>query len=65
MRGPIAPYVGLGVVFVSGVVAAVAGVALLLLEQHLGVGAAEAAGGFTLLAWVIFHPARVEPARPV
>lgn len=58
MRQPIVPHVGLWLVFASGIAAAVAGVAFLLLERDLGFAWAETAGGFTLLAWVIFHPAR-------
>jgi hypothetical protein len=58
MRQPIAPHVGLWLVFAAGVVAAVAGVALLLLSHDPDISAAEAAGGFALVAWVIFHPAR-------
>jgi hypothetical protein len=58
MRQPIAPHVGLWLVFASGVAAAVAGVALLLLSHDPDMPAAEVAGGFALVAWVIFHPAR-------
>ncbi len=58
MRRQIAPYVTLWLVFASGVTAAVAGVAFLLLDRHLAFALVETAGGFSLLAWVIFHPAR-------
>jgi hypothetical protein len=64
MRGAAEKYVGLWLVFCSGVLAGVYGIVMVLLEQHVGQAAAEAAGGLGLIAWVIFHPARVpEGAR--
>jgi hypothetical protein len=57
-------YVGLWLVFASGVLAGIYGIVMLLLEHRVELAAAEAAGGFGLIAWVMFHPARVpEGAR--
>lgn len=59
MRGALEKYVGLWLVFVSGVLAGIYGIVMLLLERHVGPAAVETAGGLGLIAWVIFHPARV------
>jgi hypothetical protein len=58
MRGALEKYVGIWLVFASGVFAGIYGVVMLLLEHHVGSAAAEAIGGLGLVAWVIFHPAR-------
>lgn len=64
MRGALEKYVGLWLVFASGVLAGIYGIVMLLLERHVGPAAAEVIGGFGLVAWVIFHPARAtEGAR--
>ena len=52
-------YVALLAVFVIGVLAGVYGFAMLVLLRDLDVALAQAAGGLALVAWVIFHPARV------
>ena len=46
-------------VFGAGLVAAVFGFVRLVLVQDLDVASVQAAGGLSLVAWVIFHPARV------
>jgi hypothetical protein len=53
-----AKHLGLLAVFGTGLIAAVYGFVRLVLVQDLDVASAEAAGGLSLLAWVIFHPAR-------
>lgn len=63
MRGAPEKYVAISLVFLAGVAAAVYGVFLLLTDRHVETASLEAAGGFALLAWVIFHPARV-PEHP-
>jgi hypothetical protein len=64
VRGALEKYVGLWLVFCSGVLAGVYGLVMVLLERHVGPAAVEAAGGLSLIAWVIFHPARApEQAR--
>jgi hypothetical protein len=63
MRGAPEKHIGLWLVFTSGVLAGVYGIVLILLEQHVDVAAAVAAGGLALVAWVIFHPARAAEAR--
>lgn len=45
-------------VALAGAAAAVAGIALLVLDRLDGFGAAYTVLGFALVAWVIFHPAR-------
>jgi len=45
-------------VLLSGVLAAVSGVALLVLDVDEPFAAPAAAGGLALVAWVIFHPRR-------
>jgi hypothetical protein len=64
VRGALEKYVGLWLVFCSGLLAGVYGLVMILLERHVGPAAAETVGGLCLIAWVIFHPARVpERAR--
>jgi hypothetical protein len=58
MGGALEKYVGLWLVFASGLLAGIYGFVMLLLEHHVGSAAAEAIGGLGLIAWVIFHPAR-------
>lgn len=58
MRAAVETYVGIWLVFCSGVLAGIYGIVMLLLERHIGPAAVEAAGGLGLVAWVIFHPAR-------
>ncbi len=58
MRAP-EKHVALWLVFLAGAAAAVLGVTQLLLMRHLGTAGAETVLGLVLLAWVIFHPARV------
>jgi len=45
-------------VLLSGVLAAVSGVALLVLDVDEPFAAPATAGGLALVAWVIFHPRR-------
>jgi len=45
-------------VFLSGVLAGVSGVALLVLDVDEPFAAPATAGGLALVAWVIFHPRR-------
>jgi hypothetical protein len=62
MRSALEKHVGLWLVFSLGVLAGVYGVVLVLLgtvEPSL----ALAAGGLSLVAWTIFHPARTDTAR--
>ncbi len=47
-------------VFLSGLLAGVSGVALLVLDLDEPFAGPAAAGGLALVAWVIFHPQRVE-----
>jgi hypothetical protein len=56
-------HLGLWLVFVSGVLAGVYGIVLILLERHVDEAVAVAAGGLALVAWVIFHPARAAAVR--
>jgi hypothetical protein len=64
VRRALEKYVGLWLVFASGVLAGIYGMVMLLLEHHVAPAAAESVGGLGLVAWVIFHPARVpEGAR--
>lgn len=57
-------HLGLLAVLGAGMLAAVYGVAMLVLLRDPDVNSVQAAGGFALVAWVIFHPARVpEDAR--
>lgn len=58
MRSP-AKYLGLLAVFATGVVAAVFGFARLALLHDIDGAAPAAVLGLALVAWVIFHPARV------
>jgi hypothetical membrane protein len=51
-------YLGLSLVFLAGVLAGVYGIVMFLLARESGPAIAETLGGFALLAWVIFHPAR-------
>ncbi|MGD0715505.1 MAG: hypothetical protein ABSB24_15160 [Gaiellaceae bacterium] len=46
--------------FLSGVLAGVAGVALLVLDLDEPFAAPATAGGLALVAWVIFHPRRAD-----
>jgi hypothetical protein len=59
MRQALAKHLGIPIVFVTGVLAAIHGVVLIVLLRLLTLASLEAAGGFVLVAWVIFHPARV------
>lgn len=64
MGGAPGKYFGLVLVFVAGVLAGVYGIVMFLLASEAGPAIAETLGGFALLAWVIFHPARApERAR--
>jgi hypothetical protein len=63
VRGASERHVGIWLVFSLGVLAGVYGVVLLLLEADVEPAVALAAGGLTLIAWVIFHPARTAAAR--
>ena len=56
-------HIALWTVFFAGVLAAVYGFYLLLGLHHLALASAQAAGGLSLIAWVMFHPARGEDAR--
>ena len=47
-------------VFVSGLLAGVSGVALLVLGLDEPFAASATAGGLALVAWVVFHPRRAE-----
>jgi hypothetical protein len=60
MSSAAAQFATVWLVFVSGVLAAVAGVALLVLDQDEPFAAPATAGGLALVAWVIFHPRRLE-----
>jgi ABC-type uncharacterized transport system permease subunit len=46
--------------FLSGVLAGIAGVALLVLDVDEPFAAPATAGGLVLVAWVIFHPRRAD-----
>lgn len=48
------------VVALAGAAAAVAGVALLVLGRTLDFAAAATLAGFGIVAWAVFHPARVD-----
>ena len=58
MRSP-AKYLGLLAVFATGVVAAVYGFARLALLHDIDGASVVAILGLALVAWVIFHPARL------
>lgn len=47
-------------VFLSGLLAGVSGVALLVLDVDEPFAGPATAGGLALVAWVIFHPRRAE-----
>lgn len=59
MRRAPEKYVGIWLVFSVGVLAGIYGLVMVVLERDVGQAAAEAAGGLGLIAWVMFHPARV------
>lgn len=64
MRPAPEKHAALWLVFAAGVAAAVWGVYLLLGLRDLAQASLETAGGLGLIAWVMFHPARVpEEAR--
>lgn len=64
MPPPLAKHVALWLVFLAGLGTAVYGVYLLLGLRHLEAASLQAAGGLALIAWVIFHPARVPEDAP-
>jgi hypothetical protein len=57
-------HVALWLVFLAGLGAAIYGVYLLLGLRHVELAAAQVGGGLALVAWVIFHPARVPEDAP-
>jgi hypothetical protein len=59
MRAAAERHLGLWLVFSLGVLAGVYGVVLFLIGNDVQPAVALAAGGLSLVAWVIFHPARV------
>jgi hypothetical protein len=63
MRSALEKHVGLWLVFSLGVLAGVYGVVLVLLGRTVEPSLALAAGGLSLVAWTIFHPARADTAR--
>jgi hypothetical protein len=63
MRADPEKHVGLWLVFSLGVLAGIYGVVLVLLGRIVGPSLALAAGGLSLVAWAIFHPARAGTAR--
>ena len=58
MRAALERHVGLWLVFSLGVLAGIYGVVLFLLGHSVEPSLALAAGGLSLIAWTIFHPAR-------
>lgn len=58
MRRPVVKHLALWLVFAAGMLAAVYGVYQLVTLREPELSSAQALGGFSLLAWVIFHPAR-------
>jgi hypothetical protein len=56
-------HIGLWLVFSLGVLAGIYGVVLFLLGRTIEPSLALAAGGLSLVAWTIFHPARADTAR--
>jgi hypothetical protein len=65
MRPAPEKHLALWTVFLAGVLAAVYGIYLLVGLRHVGLAAGDAAGGLALIAWVMFHPARVENVQPL
>jgi hypothetical protein len=63
MRAAPERQLGLWLVFSLGVLAGVYGFVSLLLEADVEPGVALAVGGLSLVAWVIFHPARAAAGR--
>ena len=59
MRADWRKHLGLWLVFATGVVFGVAGVYLVVRNESLATGIVEAVGGLALVAWVMFHPARL------
>jgi hypothetical protein len=59
MRSDWRKHLGLWLVFAAGVVFGVVGVYFVVRDQNLARGIAEAVGGLALVAWVLFHPARL------
>jgi hypothetical protein len=59
MRVAADSHLGLWLVFSLGVLTGVYGVVLFLIGHDAEPAVALAAGGLSLVAWVIFHPARV------
>jgi hypothetical protein len=55
-----AQLLAVGLTFLLGVLAAVSGVALLVLDLDEPFAAPATAGGLALVAWVIFHPRRAD-----
>ena len=60
MPQAVVKHVALWLVFLVGLSAAVYGFYLLVGLRHVEFAAVQSAGGLALVAWVIFHPARVE-----
>jgi ABC-type uncharacterized transport system permease subunit len=60
VRAPGSEAITVWLVFLSGLLAGVAGVALLVLDMDEPFAAPSTAGGLALVAWVIFHPLRAE-----
>ena len=61
----VAKLLGLLLVFAAGIAASVIGFARLALVRDLDTSSVLAAGGLALVAWVIFHPARVPEDVPL
>jgi len=59
MRPAVEKHVALWLVFAAGLAASVYGVYELLGRRNVASAVAQALGGLLLIAWVIFHPARV------
>ncbi|MBV8258448.1 MAG: hypothetical protein JO073_11590 [Actinobacteria bacterium] len=59
MRSVWQKHLGLWLVFAAGVVFGVVGVYLVVRDESMAIGIVEAVGGLGLVAWVLFHPARV------
>lgn len=59
MRSGLEKHVALWLVFAAGIAAAVYGIYLLVGLRDLAQASLETVGGLALVAWVLFHPARV------
>lgn len=66
MRSAGAQLAAVSLVLLAGIFAGVSGVALLVLDRHEAFALTATACGLALVAWVMFHPARVatDPGKP-